>query len=102
MLSIDQRLGEAMDGQELPRAKSSAHGDAGSHPAQAEMLKVATGLGNIALSLRSLGADEEAASLKPTWASDVSAAHRRAPEAPKPAAARQAPTVEIVRGSAAK
>jgi len=102
VLSIDQRLGEAMDGQATAEAKAPRTVTLEVTQRQAEMLKVATGLGSIALSLRSLGADEEAASLKPTWASDVSAAHRRAPEAPKPAAARQAPTVEIVRGSAAK
>jgi pilus assembly protein CpaB len=102
VLSIDQRLGEAVDNQSTPEAKAPRTVTLEVTQQQAEMLKVATGLGNIALSLRSLGANEEAASLKPTWASDVSAAHKRAPEAAKPAAARQAPKVEIVRGSAAK
>jgi pilus assembly protein CpaB len=102
VLSIDQRLGEAMDGQEELDGKAPRTATLEVTQQQAEMLKVATGLGSIALSLRSLGADEKAASMKPTWASDVSAAHKR-PEASKPAAARQAaPTVEIVRGSVAK
>jgi len=102
VLSIDQRLGEAMDGHEAPEGKAPRTATLEVTQQQAEMLKVATGLGSIALSLRSLGADEKAASLKPTWASDVSAAHRR-PDAPKQAAARPAaPKVEIVRGTVAK
>jgi pilus assembly protein CpaB len=102
VLSIDQRLGEAMDGQAAPEGKAPRTVTLEVTQQQAEMLKVATGLGSIALSLRSLGADEKAASLKPTWASDVSAAHRR-PDAPKQAAARPAaPKVEIVRGTVAK
>jgi pilus assembly protein CpaB len=102
VLSIDQRLGEAMDGHEAPEGKAPRTATLEVTQQQAEMLKVATGLGSIALSLRSLGADETPASMKPTWAADVSAAHKR-PEAPKQAAARQAaPTVEIVRGSVAK
>ena len=102
VLSIDQRLGEAMDGHEAPEGKAPRTATLEVTQQQAEMLKVATGLGSIALSLRSLGADETPASMKPTWASDVSAAHKR-PEAAKQAAVRQAaPTVEIVRGSVAK
>ena len=102
VLSIDQRLGEAMDGHEAPEGKAPRTATLEVTQQQAEMLKVATGLGSIALSLHSLGADETPASMKPTWAADVSAAHKR-PEAPKQAAARQAaPTVEIVRGSVAK
>jgi pilus assembly protein CpaB len=102
VLSIDQRLGEAVDGQTAPEGKAPRTVTVEVTQQQAEMLKVATGLGNIALSLRSLGADDTAASMKPTWASDVSAAHRR-PEAARPAAVRQAaPKVEIVRGLVAK
>src|SRR4051812_3354065 len=90
VLSIDQRLGEAMDSQAVPEAKAPRTVTLEVTQRQAEMMKVAAGLGSLALSLRSLGADEEAASLKPTWAADVSAAHRR-PEAAKPVAVRQAP-----------
>ena len=103
VLSIDQRLGEAMDGQEAPEAKAPRTVTLEVTQRQAEMLKVATGLGSIALSLRSLGADEDGslaeADLGLRRIGRSQACSGGAQTGGRPASG---PTVEIVRGSAAK
>jgi pilus assembly protein CpaB len=109
VLAIDQHLKEAVSGQTDPaelRVPRTVTLEATSR--QAEMIAVASGLGRLALALRSLANDADAAladdKVVSTWAADVSPAlasqKPAARPAPAPASASAPAGVRIIRGSA--
>lgn len=106
VLAIDQRLGEAT-GAQAGQAATERQGPRTVtlevSPQQGEALRVAASLGNLALSLRSVGTAQDAASnaadQHPTWASDVSLALRG--NEPPPSTGPRARGIEIVRGTRA-
>jgi pilus assembly protein CpaB len=109
VLAIDQHLKEAVSGQSDPaelHVPRTVTLEATSR--QAEMIAVASGLGRLALALRSLATDagaDTAGKVIPTWAADVSPAlalqkPATHPVAVPPAAASAPAGVQILRGSA--
>lgn len=108
VLAMDQHLKEAVSGQSDPaelRVPRTVTLEATAR--QAEMIAVASGLGRLALALRSIATEaddaEPAGKVVSTWAADVSPALALQKPAPRPVAAPAASSapagVQILRGS---
>jgi pilus assembly protein CpaB len=108
VLAMDQHLKEAVSGQSDPaelRVPRTVTLEATAR--QAEMIAVASGLGRLALALRSIATEaddaEPAGKVVSTWAADVSPALAIQKPAPRPVAAPAASSapagVQILRGS---
>lgn len=109
VLAIDQHLKEAVTSQSDPaevRTPRTVTLEATTR--QAEMISVASGLGRLALALRSIATEADAAEpagkVVSTWAADVSPALAMQKPAPRPVAAAPAASsapagVQILRGS---